>query len=150
MERISRRRQIPLVAPAVHQLHSCFWRFFKMLLALCSAYRVSWYHSSHLLLLKGSRVFQNIGFLLNFLAVKLTQTSWIGWSSFSMSSDKEILQLAMKSSGGIVESWNTVNPTWNKFIRHSAVCLLAFTLIWWNDNLWQRTLTIFGVLQLFS
>ena len=63
------------------------------------------------LLLKGSRVFQNIGFLLNFLAVKLTQTSWIGWSSFSMSSDKEILQLAMKSSGGIVESWNTVNPT---------------------------------------
>lgn len=32
-----------------------------------------------------------------------------------MSSDKEILQLAMKSSGGIVESWNTVKPTfWDK------------------------------------
>lgn len=35
-----------------------------------------------------------------------------------MSSDKEILQLAMKSSGGIVESWNTVKPTFN--------CMMTF------------------------
>ena len=51
----------------------------------------------------------------------LTQISWTGWSSLLISSARAILQLAMKSSGGMVASWNTVNPMFSALRKRSVV-----------------------------